>query len=169
MRNEVVAVVLVAVILAGAGVGFFVGSNGQHTTTVTPSTTTTVTVTTTASSTVVGPCSALSNASGTAIPVGFRVTVSNEGNWSVSIAAFASKSANESIFYYSCYSDGIGTRTFYVGLGNYTGGQNTLQALAQKLGANGDLTISASIGNKNDSNSATQPYGSAVVTLTFKV
>jgi len=169
MKDGAIASLLVVAILIGAGAGYFAGSNGQHTTTVTPSTTVTSTVTTTAFSTAVGPCSPLSNTSGIAIPVGFRVTISNEGNWSISIAAFAAKSANESTFYYSCYSDGIGTRTYYVGLGNYTGGQNTLQALAQKLSANGNLTLNASIGSENDSNNVAQPYGSTFVTLTFKV
>ena len=169
MRNVVVAALLVVAILVGAGVGYLFGNLNERTVTSTFSTvsTTTTTVVTTATTTVVlGTCSPLGGIPPFPLPVGVRVTVSYEGNWSVSIATFAARTVNGSGFLLACQSEGKGTTTFYVELANYTG-WNTVLATAHKVGSNGTLTVSAAIGNETSSNSTTQPYGSVITTLSF--
>jgi len=168
MRDGVVASLLVVAILAGAGAGFFTGSSTTHTTTVTTTATETTMMTTTATTTIQGNCSPLDGSS-IALPVGFRVTVSYEGNWGLSIVTFAANSTSASALDSTCYSEGSGTTTFYVSLANYTGGWNTLVALAHKFGSNGTLTVSANIGNETNSSSTTQSYGSATTTLSFRL
>ena len=167
MKNGVVAVLLVVAILAGAGAGFFTGSSNAHTTTVTATATETTVVTTTATTTVQGNCSPLGGSS-IAVPVGFDITVSYEGDWRLSIATFAANSTNASLLDSTCYTEGSGTTTFYVSLANYTGGWNTVVALAHKFGANGTLTVSASIGSETNSSSTNLSYGSAITTLSFR-
>jgi hypothetical protein len=166
MRNEVIFTLLVVAILAGAGAGFFTGSSNTHATTITTTSTETTIMTTTATPIIQGNCSPLGGSS-IALPVGFRVTVSYEGDWSVSIATFAAKSTNAGDFFSACSSTGAGTTTFYVGLANYTGGWNTILAMAHKFGSSGNLTVTASIGNETSSSSTARPYGSATTTLSF--
>jgi len=172
MRSGVVSILVVIFVVAAATGGYLVGETSQRITTLvstsTALSTTTATVATTTFTTIQGTCSPLSGSpEPVAIPVGFRVTVSYEGNWSVSIATFAAKSVNASAFSSACYSSGDGTTTFYVGLANYVSGWNTVLALAHKFGTNGTLTVSANIGNETNSSSTAQSYGSAVTTLSI--
>ena len=158
---------VILLVVVSAAAGYTLGVVNQHTTTKTTTKTTTNTITTTISTTSPDSCYPLSDSSGLLIPVGFDVTVSYEGDWSLSIASFASKAANVSAFSGACYYEGSGTMTFYVGLANYLGGWNTIVVLAHKFGSNGTLTASASIGDETDSNSTTQSYGSVRTTISF--
>ena len=169
MKNGVIATLLVAAMLVGAGAGYLSGNANGRTVTSTFSTVSTATatlVTTTTTTVVLGTCSPVGGIPPFPLPVGFRVTVSYEGNWSVSIATFAAKVVNGTGFFSACESEGNGTTAFYVGLANYTG-WNTVLAMAHKSGSNGTLTVSAAIGNETSSDSTSLPYGSALTTLTF--
>ena len=159
MRNGIVAAFVILLVVASAAAAYSIGVVNQRT-----STRTTTIFTTNQNS-----CTPLSSLSDVAIPVGFHVTVSYEGNWSLSIATFASKVVNSSAFSYACYYEGSGTMTFYVGLANYLGGWSKAAVLAHKFGSNGTLTASASIGDETDSNSTTQSYGSVIATISFNL
>jgi hypothetical protein len=168
MKSGVVAALLVVAILVGAGAGYLFGNVNERTVTsfFTVSTTTITLVTTTTTTVMLGTCSPIGGIPPFPLPVGFHVTVSYEGNWSVAIATFAAKTVNGSGFVSACESLGNGTTTFYVGLANYTG-WNSVLAMAHKFGSNGTLTVDAAIGNETSSNSTTQPYGSAITILSF--
>ena len=142
-------ILIVVALLVGAGVGFFANSTLNGTATKTQS------------------CTTLSSLQNGAIPVGFEPTVSYQGEWRVSIASFAGKADNVSALAYVCTYIGSGTETFYVSLANYLGGWNTFVVLGHKLGSNGTLTLHASFGNQTSTNSTTQAYGTAVVTISF--
>jgi len=169
-----VASLLVVAILAGAGAGYLVGNANERTVNSTStlsvvSTSTAFSTTTTTVTTTEGSCFSLNSASGAqSLPVGFHVTVSYAGEWSISIATFSSKPINESAFWLACYSEGSGTATFYVGLANYVGGWNTVVATARAFGSNGTLTVSANIGNATNSSSTTQSSNIAVTTMSFR-
>ena len=149
MKGRLSLVLMVVGLLVGVGIGYFANSTLNGTTTKTES------------------CTTLSSLQNVASPVGFEPTVSYQGEWRVSIATFAAKADNVSALTYVCTYVGSGTETFYVGLANYLGGWNTMVVLAHKLGSSGTLTMSASFGNQTSTNSTTQAYGSAVITLSF--
>jgi len=171
MRNGAVAVVVILLVVVSAVAGYTLGVVNQHTSAITTTTFTTNqhtnTITTTISTTNQNSCTPLSSLPDMFVPVGFLVTVSYDGNWSLSIASFASKVANTSAFSGACYYEGSGTITFYVGLADHLGGWSTIVVLAHKFGSNGTLTASASIGDETDSNSTTQSYGSVITTISF--
>ncbi|MDG6907210.1 MAG: hypothetical protein JRN20_15660 [Nitrososphaerota archaeon] len=145
MKRQVTLVLIVVALLVSAGIGYF-GSGVLNKT---------------------DSCTTLSSLRNVSIPVGFEPTVSYKGEWRVSIATFAAKADNASALTYVCTYVGSGSNTFYVGLANYLGGWNTMVVLAHKLGSNGALSVEASIGNQTSTNSTTQAYGSAVVTVSF--
>lgn len=149
MKGHVSLILIVVVLLAGVGIGYFGNTALNHTSTRTDS------------------CATLSSLRKVSIPVGFEPTVSYEGKWSVSIATFAARADNASALTYVCTYAGSGTETFYVSLANYLGGWNTIVVLAHKLSSSGTLSVQASMGNQTSTNSSTQAYGSAVVTVSF--
>lgn len=144
-------ILIVVILLIGAGIGYFADSTLSGTSTKTDS------------------CSTLSSLRNVAIPAGFEPTVSYQGEWRVSIATFAAKADNVSALTYVCTYLGSGTETFYVGLANYLGGWNTMVVLAHKLGSTGTLSVQASMGNETSTKSTTLAYGSAVVTVSFYI
>ncbi len=149
MKGRVSLILIVVALLVGVGMGYFGNSGLNRTITQTE------------------PCTTLSSLRNVAIPVGFEPTVAYQGEWRVSIVTFAAKSNNVSALTYVSTYNGRGTNTFYVGLANYLGGWNTMVVLAHKLGTSGTLSVQASIGNETITNSTTQAYGSAVVTVSF--
>ena len=149
MKRRDSLVLIVVTLLIGVGIGYFANSTLNGSTTKTQS------------------CSTLSSLRSVAIPVGFEPTVSYQGEWRVSIATFAAEANDASALTYVCTYLGSGTETFYVGLANYLGGWNTMVVLAHKLGLSGTLTLDASFGNQTSTNSTTQAYGSAAVTVSF--
>ncbi len=146
MNWRVALILIVVALVAGVGIEYIIS---------------------TTTSTETNSCTPLSSLAHVPIPVGFTPTVSYEGEWSASIATFAAKPTNASALTYVCTYEAQGTITFYVGLANYLGGWNTLVVLAHKLDSNGNLTVTASIGNETSTNSTAQPYGSVVMTLSF--
>jgi hypothetical protein len=173
MRNGAVAVVVILLVIVSAVAGYTLSVVNQHTSTMTTTTFTTnqhtSTITTTISTTNQNSCTPVSSLPDMFVPVGFLVTVSYDGNWSLSIASFASKVVNANAFSGACYYEGSGTMTFYVGLADYLGGWSTVVVLAHKFGSNGTLTASASIGDEANSNSTTQSYGSVIATISFNL
>lgn len=147
MKGRVFLVLIVVALLVGVGIGYFGNNalNGGKT----------------------ESCSTISSLRNVAIPVGFEPTVAYQGDWRVSIATFAAKSDNVTALAYVCTYLGNGTETFYVSLANYLGGWNTMVVLGHKLGSSGTLTLGGSFGNQTSTNSTTQAYGSAVITVSF--
>lgn len=151
VKGRVSLILVVIALLVGVGIGYFANSTLSRTTTTQTE----------------GICTPLSSLRGVVIPIGFEPTISYQGQWSMSIATFAAKSNDSSALTYVCTYLGSGTMTFYVGLANYLGGWNTMVVLGHKGGSNGTLTLQASISNESSTNSTTQAYGSAVITVSF--
>lgn len=150
MKGKVSLILIVVALLVGVGIGYF-GNNALNGTTTTQA----------------DACTPLSSFQNVAIPVGFEPIVTYDGQWRVSIATFAGKSNNVSALTYVCTYYGSGIETFYVGLANYSGGWNTMVVLGHKFGSSGTLTVQASNGNETITNSTTQDYGSAEITVSF--
>jgi hypothetical protein len=157
MRSGVAAAVVILLVVVGAVAGYALGVANQPTST----------ITTTSFATAQNSCTPQSDWASVPIPLGFLVTVSYSGSWSLSIASFASKVAEASAYSGACGYEGSGTITFYVGLANYSGGWNSLVVLAHKFGSNGTLMVSANIGDETESNSTAQSYGSVITTISF--
>lgn len=147
MKRRLALALLVVAVLIGVGIGYFAN--------------TALNVTKTDS------CTTLSSLQHVAIPIGFEPQVSYQGDWRVSIATFAGKADNVSALSYVCTYYGSGSETFYVHLANYLGGWNTMVVLAHKFSTGGTLSVEASMGNETSTNSTSQSYGSAVITISY--
>jgi hypothetical protein len=143
MRNEVIATLLVVAIIAGAGVGYYVGSANQSN---------------------LGLCSPWGSLTG-AVPAGVNVTVSYQGNWRLSIVEFRSNQTRASALDSVCYYEGNGRISFYVSIANYQG-WNTVVASAHSFGA-GTLTVTVMVAASSKTNSTTTAYGDATTSFSF--
>ena len=167
--SQALVVIIVLLIIASAFGGYEVGTFNQKTAHVTTVTATFYSLKT-STITETNSCNTLSSEANTTFyypPLGFESTVAYQGNWSVSIATFASQTFNASALAYVCTYNGSGTETFSVGLTNYLGGWSTIVVLAHKLNPNGTLSVQASIGNQTDANYTTQTDDTVLATLSY--
>ena len=140
MRNRVVAALLVVAILAGAGVGYLVGSQKEI-----------------AMKTISCPSATTEEYS----PSGFRVEVSYQGPWNATISTYSAFATTPAYLLSTCHYGGNGTAYVYVASPNPNGEQTVLGAAHKLDSSGGNLTVTVTYGAASRSNSTTSPYGSA--------
>ena len=146
MRSGVVAVLLVVAILAGAGVGYLVGSQEIAMNTIT--------------TTITGSCPSATTEEYT--PSGFRAEVSYQGPWNATISTYSAFATTPAYLLSTCHYGGNGTAYVYVASPNPNGEQTVLGAAHKLDSSGGNLTVTVTYGDASRSNSTTLPLGSAV-------
>jgi hypothetical protein len=156
MRNGVVASLLVIAMLAGAGAGYFIGSQRVAATTYT-------TFVSCPQSKPGPPLTAYT----TGPPIGpiFRVEFSYQGPWNATVSTYSALATSPAYLLSSCHYGGSGTAYVYVVPPN-PNGEQTVVGVAHKLdSSNGNLTVTVLYGAYPRSNSTTLPFGSAMTSV----
>jgi len=152
MRNGAIAALLVAAIMAGAGLGYLASSQDIATRTVT----TTVTI----------PCpnsspNVLGGGGGNGTIDAFLVSVSFQGQWNAVVTTYSAFQTTSTYLHSTCDYAGNNTAYIYINPWN-SNGEQTVQVSAYKLVSNnGNLTVTVTYGAASRSNSTILPSGSA--------
>jgi hypothetical protein len=139
MRNSEVAVLLVLAILAGAGAGYFVGSQKITTTT----------------STIQCP-----SATTQAYSSDFGVEISYQGPWNATIGTYSAFATTPATLLLACHYRGSGFAYVGVASPNPNGEQTVVGAVRKLDSSNGNLTVTVTYGAVSRSNSTTFAFGS---------
>ena len=141
MRNEVIVILLVVAILAGAGAWYLIGSQKIATTT----------------STVQCPTASTQEYSSD-----FDVEISYQGPWNATVSTYSAFATTPAYLLLTCHYGGSGTA--YIGVSSPNpNGEQTVMGAAHKLdSSNGNMTVTVTYGAGSRSNSTTSPFGSAM-------
>jgi len=151
MRRAFLGLAVVAVLVAGLGVGYLDGVSNQQTVT------TTSTLTCPNSSPNVLSIPGGSNAETTA----FSVTVSFQGQWSAVVTTYSAFQTTPIFLHSTCDYAGSNTAYIYFNPWNSNGEQTVLVSAYKLDSGNGNLTVTVTYGAASRSNSTTLPFGSA--------
>jgi hypothetical protein len=149
MRSGVVAVLLVVAILAGAGVGYLVGSQEIAMNTIT--------------TTITGSCPSATTEEYT--PSGFRAEVSYQGPWNATISTYSAFTTTPAYLLMTCHYGGSGTAYIYIPSLDPNGLQTVVGAAHKLDSGNGTLTVTVTYGGLSRYNSTALPFGSTTSQL----
>jgi len=152
MRRASLALAIVAVLVAGLGVGYVGGVSNRQTIT------TTVTLSCPSSSPNVLSIPGGSNAETTA----FSVTVSFQGQWSAVVTTYSAFQTTSAYLHSTCDYAGNNTAYIYINPWNSNGEQTVLVSAYKLDSSNSNLTVTVTCGAASRSNSTTLPFGSAM-------
>jgi len=151
MRRAFLTLAIVAVLIAGLGVGYMGGVSNRQTIT------TTITLSCPSSSPNVLFIPGGSNSVTTA----FSVTVSFQGQWSAVVTSYSAFQTTSAYLHSTCDYAGSNTAYIYINPWN-SNGEQTVKVTAYKLDSgNGNLTVTVSYGAASRSNSTTLSFGTA--------